>query len=511
MPLSSDAATPPRFDIGEPSLQPIWVDPRSGDDRASGRSQDAAVLTIAEAWNRVPRSTPGTPFTGQGYEILLAPGEYPADTLPTYWEQRYGTFAAPVVIRAAGGAGTAILRGGLNVAHVAYLYLVDVDVVPRPAGDAVHCEDCDHVLLRNVTLVGGVRPVDGVEASVAHETLKVNQSTHVYVEDSRIQGADDNAIDFVAVQEGHIVRNRVSGATDWCAYVKGGSASILVDSNEFFDCGTGGFTAGQGTGLQFMTSPWLHYEVYGIRVVNNYVHDVEGAGLGVNGGFNVLLAWNTLVRVGSRSHVIEAGFGARSCDAAAVAAELAACQARIDAGAWGTTAVDDGDNYIRIPNRHVFILNNIVDNQGTASAYQHFAVPGPFTRGGSGPGTPDSAVADEDLRIAGNVIWNGGPGHALGLGGESGCPGTHATCGETAVRARNWINAVAPAFVDAGNGDLRPAGEVARLTSEDVPPFVWQDLPATPRAPAGDTVVGVAFDRAGRPRQAGDPPGAWTR
>ena len=60
---------------------------------------------------------------------------------------------------------------------------------------------------------------------------------------------------------------------------------------------------GQGTGLQFMTAPWLHYEAYGIRVVNNIVHDTEGAGLGVNGGYNVLIAWNTLYRVGRRSHV----------------------------------------------------------------------------------------------------------------------------------------------------------------------------------------------------------------
>ena len=166
--------------------------------------------------------------------------------------------------------------------------------------------------------------MEGSDAPVAHETVKVNQSTHVYIEDSRIGGADDNAIDFVAVQDGHIVGNRVHAAGDWCGYVKGGSANILVDGNEFYDCGTGGFTVGQGTGLQFMTSPWLHYEAYGIRVVNNIVHDTEGAGLGVSGGYNVLIAWNTLYRVGSRSHVFEAGFGARSCDAADVAAERTA-------------------------------------------------------------------------------------------------------------------------------------------------------------------------------------------
>ena len=34
----------------------------------------------------------------------------------------------------------------------------------------------------------------------AHDMLKVNQSQYVYIEDSTLAGADDNTIDFVAVQ-----------------------------------------------------------------------------------------------------------------------------------------------------------------------------------------------------------------------------------------------------------------------------------------------------------------------
>ena len=323
-PVPGVAQSEPRYDAGNPTLQQIWVDPVRGNDRSSGRSAAEAVRTLIEAWNRIPRSTAGSPLTASGYEIRLQPGEYPADTIPHYMEARYGSATAPIVFRAVNGTGTAILQTGLNIAHVAYLYFFDLDIIPTPAADVFHCEDCDHTLLRNVTFTGGARPVEGVEAEVAHETVKVNQSTHFYIEDSRIGGAGDNAIDFVAVQNSHIVRSRVFGANDWCGYVKGGSASILVDSNEFHDCGVGGFTVGQGTGLQFMSAPWTHYEAYDIRVVNNIVHDTEGAGLGVNGGYNVLIAWNTLYRVGTRSHVLEAGFGARSCDAADVAAERGA-------------------------------------------------------------------------------------------------------------------------------------------------------------------------------------------
>ena len=46
---------------------------------------------------------------------------------------------------------------------------------------------------------------------------------------------------------------------------------------------------------------------------NNYIHDVEGAGLGVWGCYDCLLAHNTLVRVGRRSHTIEVTYGPRIC------------------------------------------------------------------------------------------------------------------------------------------------------------------------------------------------------
>ena len=505
--LPAFVAAQPRFDIGDPALQQIWVDPARGDDRASGRSAAEAVRTVIEAWNRIPRNSSSSPLSSAGYEVRLLPGEYAESAIPHYMELRYGAPGAPIVFRAANGTGTAIFRAGLNIANVAYLYFIDLDIIPQPAADVFHCESCDHILLRNVTLSGGARPVEGSDAPVAHETVKVNQSTHVYIEDSRIGGAGDNAIDFVAVQDGHIVRSRVHSAGDWCGYVKGGSANILVDGNEFHDCGTGGFTAGQGTGLQFMTAPWFHYEAYGIRVVNNIVHDTEGAGLGVNGGYNVLVAWNTLYRVGQRSHVLEAGFGARSCDAADVDAERAQCESRIAAGAWGTTAVDDGDNFVRIPNQHVFIMNNVVFNDGDGSQWQHFQIAGAFESGPPGTGAPSSNRGDNDLRIAGNVIWNGPEGHALGLGDDA-CGPSHPTCSETYVRANNQINSGRPAFADLSAGDVRPAGALARARSVEVPDFSWDDRPATPQAPAGERSNRVMVDRHGRARGATDPPGA---
>jgi hypothetical protein len=53
---------------------------------------------------------------------------------------------------------------------------------------------------------------------------------------------------------------------------------------------------------QYMIKPWLQYEAYGIRVTNNIVYNTWGAGLGVAGGYNVLMAYNTVYRWGCAQH-----------------------------------------------------------------------------------------------------------------------------------------------------------------------------------------------------------------
>ena len=72
-------AQAPRFEIGSPSLQSIWVDPDRGDDRASGRNAGEALRTIVEAWNRIPA---GAARANAGYDIRLLPGEYAEAAIP---------------------------------------------------------------------------------------------------------------------------------------------------------------------------------------------------------------------------------------------------------------------------------------------------------------------------------------------------------------------------------------------------------------------------------------------
>jgi hypothetical protein len=346
----------------------IWVKPGKGSDRAAG-TRSKPLRTVTTAWRR---AKPGT-------TIHVLSGHVGVGASPNYWEKKAG-------VRLVGHGR----RGRVSLPALNMFALTRVSLKNLTIRGDVHCERCSRWTLDRVV----------IRAGGAQEGLKVNQSDHVKVVRSDISNAGDNSLDFVAVQYATIARNRIHRAGDWCAYTKGGSAYIRVFDNEFYDCGTGGFTAGQGTGLQFMTAPWFQYEAYDVRVYDNRIHDTEGAGLGVNGGYNILLAGNTLRRVGARSHAIEVVYGGRSCDGRPGDEGRERCGRYIERGAWGTTAVDDGNNYIRIPNRHVFIFNNSVLKAPGAADYSIHEPYDSETQRASK--APSPARADDDLRRGGN-------------------------------------------------------------------------------------------------------------
>lgn len=460
-----DMATP----AGSPALTQIWVNPAAGNDASSGVSRALAVRTLSEAWRRVPVNVELT----AGFQINLTAGTYTEAVVPNYWESRHGTQSAPVVLKAIDGDGTARLPN-MNVYDCRYLYLLGLDL-SAGGGDVLHLDNCSRILIRGTT-IRGVGDIPSY--AVPQEALKVNQSQYIYVENSDISGAWDNAVDFVSVQYGHVVGSRIHRSGDWAMYAKGGSASLIVAGNEFYDAGTGGFIAGQGTGFEFMVAPWLHYEAYDIKFINNVVHDTEGAGFGVNGGYNILMAHNTLYRVGSRSHVIEVGFGSRSCDG-----DQATCRTFLAQGGWGTAVVGAEEP---IPNRNVFIYDNVVYNpDGYASQWQQFAVANPRTAS-VGSNIPSPARADTNLQIMGNVIWNGASGHALGI---------EQPALAAAVLAGNAINSVRPVLVDPARGNFALAPSVVAPAALAIPDFNWSDAPTRPAPPAGrlSNVVAYAF------------------
>ncbi len=490
------------YETGNPVLVDTFVDPVTGRDENDGRSRETALRTLREAWMRLPAVPAET-----GHRIRLLPGVHDG----AYLDERRGTFEFPVVITAADAPGTAVVGstggvGGLTLFDTAYVYLEDFHIAVR-GGDSFHCERCDHVLLRRMRISS--QWSDGQD-----ESIKVNQSRHIYIEDSEIHGAGDNAIDMVAVQYGHIVRNRIHSARDWCLYLKGGSAYFRVEANEVYDCGTGGMTAGQGTGFQFMTPPWLHYETYDTKFVNNLIHDTEGAGLGVNGGYNILMAHNTMVRTGRFSHGLEFVFGLRSCDGEQGAPGREACQDFLTLGGWGTVAVDDGTNFTRIPNRNVIFFNNVLANPPDGqSRYQHMTVFGPYTGSSQdASNVPVPARADENLRLMGNVLWNGGGNLPLGIENDlSGCPDSNAACNEQQLLRDNAFNSLEPQFQDAGASDFRPlpGGNLDTARAVSLSPFPGGDRPERPETPEGVLSNQVATDFTGTARGDTTPPGAF--
>ncbi len=481
------------YDIGSPTLQDIWVDPVSGNNSNSGNSRSQPLQTVAAAWGRIPANTT---LSSTGYRIRLVAGNY-SSGLPNYWELRYGTFTRPIILQAEDGAGTAIFSN-LNMAHCNYVYFIGVKF-QTSGGDVVHFEACDHILIRQCQIIGSITD--------SQEGLKVNQTRFMYVENTDVYNAYEDAIDFVGVQDGHVINNKIHDSRSWCMYVKGGSANLLIDGNEYYNCGNGGsdgaFLAGQSSGFEFMSSPWIHYEAYDIKFTNNIVHDSSGPGMGVNGGYNILMAYNTLYRVGTYDHAIEVVHGMRTCDG-----NTSQCTSYGNAGGWGPRT--GGGSTESIPCRNIYIYNNIVYNpSGVQSRWSHFVINGAVTPP-SGMNIPSPSRADNNVRIRGNIIWNGPT--SLDLNGGSGC--NDSNCSDSQLGADNRINNTsvgAPQFVDAAAGDFRPitGSNIYSATTYAIPNFSGGDQYQPPLAPVGNLNNTIATDRAGSSRTSSAPPGAY--
>jgi hypothetical protein len=486
---------PRYYDIGSPALTDLWVDRLHGNDMNSGTTRSMALATLHEAWGRIPQGD----LTATGYRIQLAAGTYNQSEVPAYWQGRHGSRQNPILLNAADGRGTVVLPN-VSLFDCEYLYLIGIQI-EADGGDALHFEQCRHMLVRNCVVrgLGNVHNYEGPQ-----EAFKANQCQYLYVEDSDISGGWDNAVDFVAVQYGHIVGNAIHRSHEWCMYLKGGSAYFRIEANELYDALTGGFTAGQGTGFEYMVSPWLHYEAYDLKFINNIIHDVEGPGMGVNGGYNILLAHNTLYRVGRNSHALEVVFGSRSCDG-----DAAQCHQHLVAGGWGTETPGEA---ISIPNRHVFIYNNLLLNpDGYASAWQHFAVHGPQTAT-PGSNLTSPVQCDVDLQIRGNLIWNGPADLPLGVEGEDqGCQAGNATCCADQLRRDNTINTLYPLLADPATGNYRPSPGSAAYYAPTfaIPDFPDGDRPQPPLAPSGLRVNTVERDFDCLNRSVPSPQGAF--
>jgi hypothetical protein len=297
-------------------------------------------------------------------------------------------------------------------------------------------------------------------------------------------------------------------------YLKGGSAYLTIEGNELSGCQLG-FQAGQSSNLAVMRPPWLHYEAYGIRFINNLLHDLPGVGMSVSGGYNILLAYNTLYRVGYSSDpgypLVQSVPGERGCNATDELQNPAArCQELTGQGAWGPNV--DSENTPGIPSRNVFIYNNLFYNpSGVQTLYTHFDFYAPIARPGSFQNLPDQITMDDNLVLAGNLIWNGPPDQPLGPGDGTGCPPGHLSCSPNLILANNYINQFEPQLINPEAGDFRPApgGSLSGIAAVPIPDFTWDDF--NPPVPSAILSNAVWLDRNNQPRTESSPPGAYAR
>ena len=501
---------PRYYDIGNPVLVDIWLDPVYGNDGNDGASRSTALRTLTAAWRRIPAQTT---LTEHGYRINILPGELPCEReCSNYYEYRWGTYQSPIIIRAAEGRGTVTIQGGLNIYDVKYLYLIDLNLIAGGAYGAfanniLHLYRVEHVLMRGLVVRGQSR-------TEFQESLKVNQCQYLYLEDSDISTASNAAVDFVAAQYGHVVGNKIHDAGNWGIYLKSGSAYFRIEANEIYDS-LFGFSAGEGSNTLFMEPPWLHYEAYDIKFINNVLHDLPGAGMNVFGGYDILLAHNTLYRTAynedpKRAYgLVTLAHGIRVCDGA-----QESCRQLTDLGAWGPN-LPGYENYGQaIPNRNVYIYNNIFYNPAPYKTYYgHFTVYSAVQRPASFQNLPDDLMADDNLQIRGNVIWDGPANHPLGIEDPSwGCQPSNPTCNPDQLRAENMINTFEPLLVDPANYDFhpQPSSNLLDLNSYSIPDFGWGDVLFRPEVPQGNVRNNIDRDRDNIPRATINLPGAYT-
>lgn len=514
---------PKYYDIGNPVTQEIWVDPVNGNDDNDGSTRSNALLTLTAAWYAVPSFPSST-----GFRIMLTAGEYAYRDEYTnavvglYLDDRSGTYEYPIIIEAADGPLTARLLSGLDFRNVRYVYLIGLDFETNPSsdggGNTIHFASSDHILLKNCVINGN----DGTTFK-PQETLKVNQASYIYVEDCDISGAFWFALDFVAVQYGHIRNCKVHDAGEDALLIKGGSCQICLEGNIIYNAERFGFSAGQGSGFDFMVNPWLHYEAYDLKFVNNIVYDTGYAGVAFLGVYNVLCAFNTLYRIGINPEgdrtLISVNLGQRGCNGV----EPDICNLNHNAGGWSPgpwsdPPLDPGNETDCIPNRNVFVYNNIFYNPYPVSSLgPHLEVRAPYDASEYSENfLPSSniakpALSDERLRIVGNVFWNGTEEKPLGIDEYTGCQDNNPDCNLSQLLNDNFINTIQPEFVDAAALNFHPleSGSIFQISTADIPDFTGSDKPDQPLIPTGNLINSIPRDKDGNPRTIPGVPGAY--
>ncbi len=521
--LIAQQLDPIYYDTGSPVLKDIWVDPVNGKDSNDGSARNKALQTISAAWNSIPST-----ITTTGYRINLTAGDYVYRDLATndivglYLDERHGTYTYPIIISSIDGNLNAHIISSFDFRDVSYIYLTGLDFRTLAAsyggGNTIHFASGDHIIIKNCNING----FDGNERK-PQETLKVNQVKYIYVEDCDISGAFWFALDYVGVQYGHIYNCKIHDASEDALLLKGGSAQITVEHCTVYNADRFGFSAGQGAGFDFMVVPWLHYEAYDLKFINNIIYNTGYSGIAVLGGYNILAAYNTLYKVGidhsDYRTLLSFNLGQRGCDGA----ENDTCNVHHSLGGWSpgpwsNPPLQYGDEWDCIPNKNVFVYNNIFYNPGADSTTSgHFEIRAPYDASDQSPfflqssNVSSPALSDDNLQIKGNIIWNGSKGKFLGIDENSGGQDSNPTCNTAQLLRDNIINSIEPQFVNYASYNFHPANNsnIFNAAKYSIPNFLGTDKPARPLIPSGNFNNSIPRDYDGRTRSGTNPPGAF--
>ena len=505
------------YSAGSPVLTDLFVS-TSGDDTASGTTSTSPLKTLSGAWAKIA----ATPLETTGYRINFSSGEYPCEgDCINYFSDRTGTFQHPIILQPANPTDTVTLLGGLNLSNIAYLYIFDLTLAagaenPAWGNNVLHAENCDHLLLRGVTL-RGPDPAALPDNTEIQEVIKINQSQNIYIENCDVSGTCQTGIDFFSVQHGHLLNNKIYASAQWAAYFKGGSAYLRLEGNDIYDCGLG-LQAGEGSNFEVMRGPWLHYEVYDLKAVNNVFHDIRGVALSVAGGYNIVYAFNTLYKIATQAEpqysLFQLVHGNRVCYETSENSEHNAaqlCGQARKSGGWCPRGAGMATGRECIPSRNVSIYNNIFYNpMGSQSARGHIFVQ-PTVAAPSGSNITSPTAADDAVVIKGNIIWNGAASHLLGLDETTGCRDDNPYCNAAQILADNRINSIEPLLVAPAAGNYKPAADspLLEVPAAAIPDFSWTGAPAQPPVPGGNTSNAFPKNRDGAIRPSTDHPGAY--
>lgn len=216
-----------------------------------------------------------------GTEVRVA-GELPAST---YIVDLKGSADAPIWISGEPGAKI----GPLTLEGASHVIVQDLELSGSADGHVLHFFFADHLLLRRLKIH---------DAGLG--CIKGSQTTEAFVEDSELWAAGKvnghPVLDYVGVNNGHIVRSEFHDTPGVMIMLKGGTSDLLFAWNELHHQTAPGnaLSLGQSTGPEFFQPKDSAFE--GLRIVAfaNLLHDLVGPPVAFEGCKDCAAVRNTI-------------------------------------------------------------------------------------------------------------------------------------------------------------------------------------------------------------------------